>query len=86
MVKPPSNAMEKIMRELSTIEVNQVNGGIVWAIVGAVGGALEGASDALSDDGKIDGGEALGIAGKALLGAVGGRAVGLAAKAIKSKL
>ena len=74
------------VRELSVDEIEQVNGGWIWAVVGAVGGGLLATSDALSDDGKIDGGEALGIAGATLTGAVGGRAVDLGARAIRKLL
>jgi hypothetical protein len=62
--------------------MNAIIDGWFWAAVGAVGCGLMAAGDALSDDGKIDGGEVLVIAVSMLLGAVGGRAVDVAARAV----
>lgn len=72
------------IRELAPREIDAVSGGWVWVAAGAVGGALQGVREGLSDDGKIDGGEALGIVGDALMGAIGGRAVELGGRAIRA--
>lgn len=70
------------MRELDLLEIDEVNGAWVWAAVGAAAGFLSSTGAALQD-GNISGADALSIAGATLTGAVGGRAVGLAAKGLK---